>query len=69
MSLYLTSGIKGYRAQQLLYDGGPFHKETSSLICSANQWTGVYIIGASVIKELNLTTVCLIFRLRNRLQI
>ena len=26
--------------------------ETSPLICRANQWTGFYMIGASVMKEL-----------------
>ena len=29
--------------------------ETSPLICSANQWTGFYMITASVMKELNET--------------
>ena len=37
---------------QLFHDGGPYHTETSLLICSANQWTGFYIIGTSVMKEL-----------------
>ena len=27
--------------------------ETSPLICRANQWTGFYMIKASVMKELN----------------
>ena len=27
--------------------------ETSTMICRANQWTGFYMIGASVMKELN----------------
>ena len=30
----------------------PYHIETSPLICSANQWTGFYMITASVMKEL-----------------
>ena len=34
-------------------DGGSYHIETSSLICYANQWTGFYMIGSSIIKELN----------------
>ena len=34
-------------------DGGPYHVETSLLICSANQWSGFYMIGTSVMKELN----------------
>ena len=33
-------------------DGGPYHIETSPLISSANQWTGFYVIGTSVMKEL-----------------
>ena len=32
--------------------GGRYHIETSPLICSANQWTGFYMITATVIKEL-----------------
>ena len=35
------------------YDGCPYHIETSRLICSANQWTVFYLIGTSVMKELN----------------
>ena len=34
------------------HDGGPYHKETSSLI--ANQWTGFHMIGTSVTRELKL---------------
>ena len=37
---------------QLFNDGGLYHIETSPLICSANQWTGFYMITASVMKEL-----------------
>ena len=36
----------------LFHDGGRYHIETSPLICSANQWTGFYMITASVMKEL-----------------
>ena len=35
------------------HDGGRSHIETSPLICSANQWTGFYMITASVMKGLN----------------
>ena len=35
------------------HDGGCYHIETSSLICRANQWTGFYMITASVMKGLN----------------
>ena len=33
--------------------GGRNHIETSPLICSVNQWTGFYMIKASVMKELS----------------
>ena len=33
----------------------PIIIETSPFICSANQWTDFYMVGTSVIKELNLT--------------
>ena len=35
----------------LTRDRGPYHRETSPLICSANQWNGFYKIGSSVLKE------------------
>ena len=35
------------------HGGGPCHIETSPLICFANHWTGFYMIGTSVMKELN----------------
>ena len=34
-----------------MHDGGPYHIETSSLICSENQWTDFYMIMTSVMKE------------------
>ena len=37
----------------LLNDGGSCLTETSPFICSANQWTGFYVIGITVMKELN----------------
>ena len=37
---------------KLFHDGGHYHIETSPLICSANQWTGFYMITASVMKGL-----------------
>ena len=37
---------------ELFHDGDRYHIETSPLICSANQWTGFYMITASVMKEL-----------------
>ena len=35
-----------------IHDGGLYHIETSPLICFANQWTGFYMIEASVMKGL-----------------
>ena len=43
--------------RKLFHDGDPYNLEISRLICSANQWTGFYMIGASVIKELTETSV------------
>ena len=34
----------------LFHDGGRYYIETSLLICSANQWTGFYLITACVMK-------------------
>ena len=42
------------------HDGGRYHIETRPSICSANQWTGFYMITASIMKELNRTLVLLI---------
>ena len=36
----------------LFHDGRPYHIETSLLTCRANQWTGFYMIGTFVMKEL-----------------
>ena len=36
-----------------LHDEGPYHIKTSPLICRANQWAGFYMVGASVMKNLN----------------
>ena len=35
---------------QLFHDEGPYHVETSLLICRVNQWTGFYMTD-TVIKE------------------
>ena len=37
---------------KLFHDEGCYHMETSLFICSANQWTGFYVITAPVMKEL-----------------
>ena len=39
---------------EIFHDGGRYHIETSPLTCRANQWTGFYMISASVMKELNI---------------
>ena len=54
------SVLKGYNKRkiglrkigQLFHNGGPYHIETSPLICCANKWTGLYMIGTTVMKEL-----------------
>ena len=47
------SGDKVCLKKYLLKEG-PYHIETSPLICSANQWTAFYMIGTSVIKHFEL---------------
>ena len=46
---------------QFFHEGDhPYHIETITLIFSASQWTGFYMIGTSVMKELNpQNTFCL----------
>ena len=45
--------LVGLIGEYLLTHGvGYYCIETSPLICSANQWTGFYAIGTSVMKEL-----------------
>ena len=41
---------------ELFHDLGPNFTETSQLICSANQWTGFYMTGTCVMKELMTAT-------------
>ena len=57
--------------RKLFHDGGPYHIETSPLTCSANQWTGFYMIRTSVMEELNevqnLKAVILIYLIINRI--
>ena len=42
-----------YTIHEIFHGGGPYHRETSPLTCKANQWTGFYMTGASVMKELS----------------
>ena len=44
-----------YNFSSSFHDGGRCHIETSPLIFVANQWTGFYMITASVMKELRYT--------------
>ena len=37
---------------KLFQDRGPYHIETSPLICYVNQWTGFYMIKSTVMEEL-----------------
>ena len=52
-NLWTTTFTKFYAVHsQLFHNAVPYHIETSPLICYANQWSGFYMIGISVIKEL-----------------
>ena len=53
-SLNITKYLKPYKLHNLFHDGGPYHIESSPLICYASQWTGFNMLGTSVMKELNL---------------
>ena len=41
-----------HTSPQLFHYGGRYRIETSPFICSANEWTGFYMITAPVMKEL-----------------
>ena len=47
----LSSLSSGLRDNKLFHDGVPYHAETGSLICGANQWTGFYMMENSTMKE------------------
>ena len=46
-----TENLRYLRFFSLSHDGGLCYTEISRLICSANQWTGFYMIETSVMKE------------------
>ena len=48
---YFKSGLIPF--PKLFHDKGPYHIEISTLIGSANQWTGFYMILNSVMSRLN----------------
>ena len=49
----LRSTFKSIRDRTLVFHGGDLcHIKTSPLIFRGNQWTGFYMIGTSVMKEL-----------------
>ena len=51
----INSGMDDFVAKPYIlafHDEGRYHIETSPLICVANQWTGFYIITASIMKGL-----------------
>ena len=41
------------------HDGGRYFIETSRLKCSADQWTGFYMMSASVVKGLKTYNTCI----------
>ena len=45
---YSAGAIKFF-ITNLFHDGGRYHVKTSPLICSEYQWTGFYMITASVV--------------------
>ena len=45
-------GAVNFLLALLIHDGGPYHKGTRPLIYRANQWTGFFMMGTSVMKEL-----------------
>ena len=59
---YMTSILLGSHTLQRTLEtlhsfGGLSHIKNSPLICRANQWTGFYVIGNSVIKELKVKII------------
>ena len=48
-----------------LHVEGPYHIITSPLICSANQWTGFYMRGTSVMKEIFITQLLSYFHFKS----
>ena len=36
------NALSKYSENKLFHDGGPYHIETNPLICTANQWNGLY---------------------------
>ena len=50
--LAIGSAIRKLRLNSFM-TGDRYHIETSPFICSVDQWTGFYMITASVLKELN----------------
>ena len=50
--LAIGSAIRKLRLNSFM-TGDRYYIETSPFICSVDQWTGFYMITASVLKELN----------------
>ena len=58
MPFWIISNVNEMKIKAILVSpsGGPYHIETSSSICKANQWTGFYMIGTSVMKKLKVVS-------------
>ena len=53
MQIYVPWNLSDVSSSfQPVHDGGPYHVETSPLICTAISWIGFYLIGTSFMKEL-----------------
>ena len=56
----IRSNAYHFKENQLFHDGGPYHIETSLLICRANQLTGFCMIGTFAMKELTALSLMII---------
>ena len=65
--LFRKRSVVGPILFNFFHDGGRYHIETIPLICSANQWTGFYVITASAVRELTHSLIIFSF-LCNMLQ-
>ena len=48
---YKRYAYKKKKVYEPFHDVGLYHIEASPMICSANQWTGFYMIETSIMKE------------------
>ena len=58
MPFWIISNVNEMKIKAILVSPsrGPYHIETNSSICKANQWTGFYMIRTSVMKKLKVVS-------------